>query len=205
MGTIARLRREHDVMLRLADALGRESVSFGCGSGGDLVLMRDALRYLTAFPDLFHHAVDDAARWQLADRGLLARETAAALDFEHRRLRQHGEHLLRLLEGALADVLVPRTDIAGAAQRYAAHLLGSVQREEDALLPLLQEHPIPQNREEADAAAFGSGPDDAAPAEAQRQRLLASLGERIGCDCASVSADVAPDARRRTGAAESVQ
>lgn len=179
MTTVKRLRREHDVMLRFGNALASEAAAFGRGDSGGLMLMRDVLRYLTEYPDRYHHPLEDAALWHLADRGLLARASAEALDFEHRALRYHGARLLQLLEGALADVLVPRPSVAIAAGQYADSLCGHVDHEELVLLPLLQEHLAPPDWEKiALVAAPCFEPGDMEPIEEHVQRLLASIAAR---------------------------
>lgn len=191
---LARLRSEHEVMLRLAGVLVEEAALVGRGGGGDLALMRDVLRYLTEHPDRCHHPLEDLALWALADRGLLARASAEALDFQHRALRYHGAHLLQILEGAVADVPPPSRAVADAAERYAVSLRSHVDHEERALFPRLEAH---FGKDDWDGIARASSalvaPEHAALIEEQLRRLLASIAERTACTC-PVTADAAQSA-----------
>jgi hemerythrin-like domain-containing protein len=185
---LARLRREHEVMRRLAGVLAEEATLIGNGDGGDLVLMRDVLRYLTEHPDRCHHPLEDLALWALADRGLLARASAEALDFQHRALRYHGAHLLQLLECAFADVPQSRPAIANAAEHYAVSLRGHVDHEEQVLFPRLEAHFEPHDWNRiAQASTDLVGPEHAAQIEEQLRRLLASIAERTACSCSATS------------------
>ncbi len=189
METVDRLRREHGVMLRLADALAGEARTLDSGAGGDLALIRDALRYLTEHPDRRHHPLEDLALWRLADRDLLERPQAEELDFEHRALRYHGARVLQMVDAAFVDVPLTRADIATATQSYAASLRAHVVHEERVLFPLLESHLAPADWAQIHAASTALvEPERAALIEEHLRRLLASIAERTACDCATAGA-----------------
>jgi hemerythrin-like domain-containing protein len=188
METLVRLRREHDVMVRLADVLANEATLFGSGDRGDLGLMRDVLRYLTEDPDRCHHPLEDLALWRLADRGFLGRTHAEGLDFEHRALRYHGATLVQMLNAAFADVALSRETIANAAAQYASSLRAHLESEERVLFPLMRAHLSPHDWEQIALASTALiGADRAALIEEHLRRLLASIAERTACSCAVAS------------------
>jgi len=196
MTTFARIRREHDLMLRLTAVLAREAAAFGRGDRGELTLMLDVLQYLTEHPDHYHHALEDVALWHLADRGLLERPVAEALAFEQRALRYRGAGLLQQLQAALADVPQARQTMVTAAEQYAATLQQHVDHEERVLLPLLQVHLVSEDwKRLTHAAAPGTRRRDAVRIQHRARRLLDSIAERAACGCRTAAAD---DQRRQS-------
>ncbi len=176
---VTQLRQGHHQMRRLLGILAREAATLRQGADADLALMADVLRYLTEYPDRYHHPVEDLALWRLAERGSLPRPAAEELDFEHRAVRHHGGQVLQLLERGLADALAPRAWIAMAAEQYAAALNAHMTHEERDLLPLLEEALSPADWEEiARASARPADPLFGERAESRFGRLRASIAER---------------------------
>jgi hemerythrin-like domain-containing protein len=105
--TARRLREEHERMRRLLRVLAREAAALEPGEKVDPGLMFDVLRYLIEYPVRYHHPIENLALWRLVQHGRIARPLADELDFERRSVRHYGGQLLRLLEGARGDILVP--------------------------------------------------------------------------------------------------
>jgi hemerythrin-like domain-containing protein len=190
MTGVGRIRSEHGQMRRLLGVLSREAARLGRSEDADLALMVEVLRYLTEFPDRYHHPVEDLALWRLAQRGLLGRAAAETLDFEHRSVRFHGARLLQLLEGVLVDGPTPREWVAMTAAQYAGELHAHMKHEEQALLPLLERHFGPQDWEEiAQLAAPPPDPLFGEHAALRFVHLRASIAERARCGCTPDPAD----------------
>jgi hemerythrin-like domain-containing protein len=173
-------------MERLLGLLNGEATLLGRGAEADLALMIDVLRYLTDYPDRYHHPVEDLALWRLAERGLIGRADAEALDFEHRSVRFHGARLLRRLEGAVADTPTPRAELAMAANQYAGALHAHLAHEEQVLLPLLERHLAGSDWREIFALA--APPPDPLFGEHTHARfapLRAAIAARAHCGCAA--------------------
>ena len=183
MQTAQRLREEHEQMRRLLRVLAREVAALEPGEKLDPGLMYDVLRYLIEYPGRYHHPIENLALWRLVQRGRVARPLADQLDLEHRSMRHYGGQLLRLLEGARGDMLVPRSWIAMAAHQYASAVRAHMAHEEQALLPLVEQQLTQGDWEEIARASMPA--EDSRHSEdvdSQFRRLYASIAERANAD-----------------------
>jgi hemerythrin-like domain-containing protein len=193
MTGVTRIRGEHGQMRRLLGILTHEAARLGRGENGDLALMVEVLRYLTEYPDRYHHPAEDLALWRLVERGQIDRAPAEALDFEHRSVRFQGARLLQLLEGALDDGPTSREWIAMTAARYAGALHAHMNHEEQTLLPLLERHL--ENPDWKEIAALAAPPPDplfGEYADARFEHLRAGIAELAHCGCVVEPAGALP-------------
>ena len=181
--TAQRLREEHEQMRRLLRVLAHEVAALEPGEKVDPGLMYDVLRYLIEYPGRYHHPIENLALWRLVQRGRVARPLADQLDLEHRSMRHYGGQLLRLLEGARGDILVPSPWIAMAAHQYASAVRAHMAHEEQALLPLVEQQFTQGDWEEIARASMPA--EDSRHSEdvdSQFRRLYASIAERANAD-----------------------
>jgi hemerythrin-like domain-containing protein len=126
-------------------------------------LLVDVLVYLTNFPDVSHHPLEDRIALRLVERGALSHALNQELEAQHARLAQQGPALLRDMEGAMRRESASLELVALNSRLYAERLRHNIAFEELALFP---------------AAARGLGGDDwawvAAGYEARPDPLFSS-------------------------------
>lgn len=98
-------------------------------------LLVDVMTYLTHFPDVSHHPVEDRIAERLSMRRSLATDLCAELQSQHARLAQQGPELLRDMEGAMRRETVPLELVALNSRLYAERLRHNIAFEELVLIP----------------------------------------------------------------------
>jgi hemerythrin-like domain-containing protein len=126
---------EHVYFHRLLKLLRRELDVFHSGERPNYELMLDALAYLRDYADQYHHPREDEAFERLARRCPDMELALMRLHQEHRVIAQAGETLLRLIDSALEDVVVPRPEIEMALATYLVYYGNHIAREEEDVLP----------------------------------------------------------------------
>jgi len=103
----------------------------------DCVLMADIMHYMTSFPDLFHHPMEDRVFERLVEREPSAGEPARTLLKEHASLALKGQRLLGSVRGLASEAaMVPRADFVAQGRDYVEFLKRHIEREERQLFPL---------------------------------------------------------------------
>ena len=104
----------------------------------DWELLKDAMYYLTQYPDLFHHACEDLVFRRLHQRDKECREFVRDLTREHGLLRELGLALLELCEDALEDRLVSKARLESLGRRYLAAQQRHMRKEEETVFPRIR-------------------------------------------------------------------
>lgn len=132
---IQQLRSDHADLGSLLLLLRRQSLLMAEPLTPDVGLLVDALYYLTRFPDVTHHTMEDRIASRLRDRNALTNALLQELEEQHQRIRDLGMNLLRDLEGALRDEWMSRELVATSIQLYVERLRHNMAFEELMLFP----------------------------------------------------------------------
>jgi hemerythrin-like domain-containing protein len=99
-------------------------------------LLVDVLLYLTSFPDVSHHPVEDRIAERLLAGGALASDLVRELESQHALLAQQGKDLLRDLEGAMRKESMSLELVGLNSRLYAERLRHNIAFEELVLFPV---------------------------------------------------------------------
>ncbi len=135
MDAIAAWHEEHSYFKRLLHLLQEEADMLHAGARPNYELMLDILSYLREYGDRMHHPREDEAFKRLAQRNPQMRKIVWRLHQEHRVIAQAGEELARLLDEAVGDTMLPRSQIEVAAATYIVYYGNHIAREEEEILP----------------------------------------------------------------------
>lgn len=135
MNPVAAWHEEHDYFKRLLQLLQEEADTLHEGGSPNYELMLDILSYLREYGDAVHHPREDEVCRRLVQRDPGQRAKVARLHQEHRVIAEAGETLRTLLEEAVADAMVSRSQIETAAATYIVYYGNHIDREEKEVLP----------------------------------------------------------------------
>src|SRR5690606_18864145 len=122
------------------DWLGRNRALRAEPFAPDIALMLDALVYLTRFPDVSHHPLEDRIAERLLARDALPTEHAREIEAQHALLARDGLVLLSDLEGAVREESMSPELAVASARLYAERLRHNMVFEELTLFPAAQRH-----------------------------------------------------------------
>lgn len=182
---IDRLLAEHRNLFRLVDWLGRNRSLRAEPFAPDIALMVDALVYLTRFPDVTHHPLEDRIAERLLARKALDPAHVRELEAQHAQLTRDGLVLLSDLEGALREESMPPDLAVASARLYAERLRHNMVFEELTLFPAAQRH-LDADDWRAVGPVAGAAPPDPLFHDVVEQRfaqLHRAIVAQAGCDC----------------------
>ena len=148
-------------------------------------LLVDVLVYLTHYPDVTHHPLEDRIAERLSALGALEAVLVAELEGQHERLARQGEALLRDMEGAMRQESASLELAALSSRLYAERLRLNIAFEELVLFPLAA-RTLPDSELEEMAAAFEM-PDDplfSSTVEERFAELHRVIVAQADCECA---------------------
>jgi len=131
---IAAWHAEHVYFKRLLDLLHKQVDVFSTGQRPNYELMLDILHYLRHYTDQFHHPREDVAFARLARHCPDMKLTLDRLTQEHRVIARAGTTLLKYLEEATAEAVIPLAEIEVAAATYLVYYGNHIAREEEDVL-----------------------------------------------------------------------
>jgi len=135
---IGQVRDEHKDIAQILAVIESELDALASGGEGDYTLLSDAMRYMTQYPDLFHHVNEDLIYRRLLERDRKARSLVNGLTEEHEYLRRLGLSFLEIVEDAADEVLVGRDELDSRGRAYLTAERAHMRREEDEVLPWVQ-------------------------------------------------------------------
>ncbi|WP_244306481.1 hypothetical protein [Paraburkholderia lacunae] len=100
---IDRLLAEHVTLKRLVRLLGGEMSLRAAPCAPDIALLVDALCYLTRFPDVSHHMLEDRIVERLLAKQALPASIGHEVEAQHAALFRQGRELLQDLEAAVRE------------------------------------------------------------------------------------------------------
>ncbi|HJV87539.1 MAG TPA: hemerythrin domain-containing protein [Noviherbaspirillum sp.] len=184
---VTQLELEHRNLDKLAGLLSRfrPSLSELPPDQAEIQLLVDVLSYLTQFPDVHHHPVEDRIVEALRNKGALDNGLSEEIERQHRVLAQQGQDLMRDLESAAREETVSWVQLPIEIRLYAERLRHNMVVEELALFPLAV-----TRLGDADAQAIGMLLSQAPPdplfvdkAMARFADLHRIIATEAGCGC----------------------
>ena len=182
---VGRLLADHLDLQRLVRLLQNQPVLHADPLAPNIGLLVDALFYLTHYPDLRHHALEDRIARRLLERGALARAQVSEIEAQHATLVDQGVGLLRDLESAVRDEGMPRELLESNVRLYAQRLHENMLTEEASLFPVAVAALEPEdwNAIERSAGSGGADPLFPTPTEKRFEQLHRAIAGEAGCDC----------------------
>lgn len=156
---LTKLHHDHVDLRGLLTLLRRKSLLTAEPSDPAMGLLVDALYYLTRFPDVLHHPLEDRIAERLHTKRALAPALLRELEEQHQRISALGLDLLRDLEGALREEWMSRELVATNIQLYVERLRHNMVFEELVLLPAAEQMLEPGDWEEIAPGAMSLAPD----------------------------------------------
>jgi hemerythrin-like domain-containing protein len=155
---IAEWHAEHRKFAQLLSLLERELDVFHLGEHPNYELMNDIVSYLHQFADQVHHPREDVAFARLVGRDPDIELLINRLKQEHRVITIAGDELLKYLDEASSDVLIPRAELEAAAATFLVYYRNHLNVEERKIMPLAARH-LSKEDWAAVSAAVANRPD----------------------------------------------
>jgi hemerythrin-like domain-containing protein len=133
---IAVLDRDHANIAQLLDILESEILGIEVGKTPDFSLLQDIMRYMTKYPDRFHHPKEDVIFERLAKRHPEARADVDDILNEHVTVGLVGQKFEKLLCMSGVDSIKARERLKTAGFAYVRALRRHMSIEEKKLFPL---------------------------------------------------------------------
>lgn len=183
---ISRLLVEHRNFGKLVGLLDRFPANRNDPTLDQITLLADVFAYLTSFPDLRHHPLEDRIVASLRARNALLADIGDEIERQHHVLARQGADLMRDLESAAREESTSWPAVAGNARLYAERLRHNMAVEELALFPVAEEV-----LGDAEWNAIATALPRQVPADplfvSQTEQRFADLRRAIaaeaGCDC----------------------
>ena len=136
---LERLQQDHVNYSRLMSLLDRQVKHLEHGEQTDMLVMRDIMRYMMNYPDVFHHPYEELLFRQMQNKELpeQAAETINALHREHLQLASLSEELDASLEAAVSGTIVSREKLLNVANAFLKLMREHVRTEERIVFPLI--------------------------------------------------------------------
>ncbi len=133
---IAALHRDHANIAKLLDLLESEILAIEVGKTPDYPLMQDIMRYMTQYPDRFHHPKEDLIFAQVLKREPGARADVEDLLQEQISIGLAGQEFDRLFRKSDVDSIAVREQLGTAGFAYIRTLREHMLKEETKLFAL---------------------------------------------------------------------
>lgn len=137
---IDNLIAEHRRLERLVRLLERQSMLRGAPAATNGALLVDALYYLTRFPDVNHHALEDRIIGKLLEKQVLPHELGSELSAQHATLALRGHELIQDLESMVHDENMSGELLEFRIRLYAERLRHNMAVEELTIFPIGTRH-----------------------------------------------------------------
>lgn len=178
------LLAQHGNLSKLVALLERQPSLEPDPAAPHIGLLLDVMVYLTSFPDVSHHPLEDRIAERLLARGALDGELCAELEAQHVRLARQGAELLRDMEGAMRRESMPMEVVALNTRLYAERLRHNIAFEELVLFPAAAGH-LDDEDWRAIGAAHVDSADPLFSAEVERrfEGLRRVISQEADCGC----------------------
>lgn len=137
---IDNLIAEHRRLERLVRLLERRSMLRDAQAAANSALLVDALYYLTRFPDVNHHALEDRIISNLLEKNMLPADVGSELAAQHATLARQGHELIQDLESMLRDENMSGELLEFRIRLYAERLRHNMAVEELTMFPVAARH-----------------------------------------------------------------
>ncbi len=136
---IDQLHRDHQNASRLLDILDEYLLALPAQSTLDHIRMLDVMRYMTDYPDLFHHPREDLVLQRLVKRDPQAREAAHDILEEHQLIAEKGKRFWQRLRAAVHLPDIATGELAEHGHEYVTTMRHHMRKEESLIFPRAQE------------------------------------------------------------------
>jgi hemerythrin-like domain-containing protein len=182
---IDRLQAEHDNLGRLVRLLDRHPAERAGSERAGIELLVDALYYLTHFPDVSHHPIEDRLVERLLYRNGLPAGFGAEIEAQHAVLARQGADLMRDLESAAREETMSWALVGPNVRLYAERLRHNMAVEELVLFPATLRHFGEEDWRAIEEAPGQAQPDPLFPAPGQARfvQLHRVIADEAQCGC----------------------
>ncbi len=178
------LLAQHGNLSKLVALLERQPSLEPDPGAPNIGLLVDVMVYLTSFPDVAHHPLEDRIAQRLLARGALDGELAAELEAQHARLARQGADLLRDMEGAMRRESMSLELVALNTRLYAERLRHNIAFEELVLFPAAARHLDAQDWQAIGLAHdLAADPLVSAEVEGRFEGLRRVISREADCGC----------------------
>jgi len=133
------IHRDHRNAARLLELLEAYAGQPAAGTAArEVVRMLDIMRYMTDYPDRFHHPIEDLVMERLCERDPSQQPLVADLSGEHEALAERGRELLACLRVAASTQAVEARTVHDLCRDYVDHQRYHMRKEEALFLPEAQ-------------------------------------------------------------------
>jgi len=184
---IAKLHTEHVRLAQLVRLLNRPSCLRTDASAPNVALLVDALCYLTRFPDVDHHVIEDRMVEVLLEKKALPVDVGEEIESQHATLIRDGRDLLRDLESAVRGENMSQELVDIRIRLYAERLRHNMVVEELTLFPAAQKSLSEADWRTVEGAGSQARPDPLFDNEPDER--FAELFRVINTEATAVSAE----------------
>lgn len=131
-----KLLADHKHMARLLKLFEKQLLLVREGGNPDAALMQDIMGYLTHYPDLIHHPLEDLVFEHVMNRDASTASTLKPLNAEHDRLARAGHDLKTCADSLESELLVRRETLLKLGSDYLQMLRQHMLYEEQNAFPL---------------------------------------------------------------------
>lgn len=134
-----RLRKDHSHIKMVVGCLQHQINCYGGTSlqSPDLSVALEALDYIQAYPEKWHHPLEDVIFTELQERGLDEKGIIASLRIEHVRLEGQTQEVSQLFYNLANDCVVPVDLLKGKTQAMIDEQLCHMDTENEHVYPLM--------------------------------------------------------------------
>ena len=136
--TLAQWHAEHVNFAKLLDILEAQLDLLHRGDSPHYELMQDIMFYMTHYPDIVHHPLEDVAFARIKVREQSAAATIDELTKQHLQLHKLGDDLVRSLGDIVNGSIALRASVEGPARTYVQTLRNHMDIEETKILPMAE-------------------------------------------------------------------
>ncbi len=130
------LHDDHINVARLLDLMDSVLEEFSAGNASRLDVACSTMRYMTAYPDLFHHPTEDILFQQLLHRAAETQAKVEQLVSEHEAIGVAGNDLLHRLKKTIQHDSEPSPGLIKSGKGYVTQLRAHMNTEEGEIFPL---------------------------------------------------------------------
>jgi hemerythrin-like domain-containing protein len=154
---ITALKRDHANFAKLLELLESEILAIEVGKTPDCRLLQDIMRYMTRYPDRFHHPKEDLLFERLVERDPTARPVVNEILDEHISIGLAGREFARMLSTSAVDSVDVREALGTAGFAYIRTQRQHMFLEEKKLFPMAQTVLTDKDWQEIDGAVDAIG------------------------------------------------
>lgn len=134
---LAEIHNEHRNYSQLLELIRAELVKLSNNSNPNYFRLYDIMLYMTNYPDLVHHPVEDILFTELVKKKPELSEILSSLRHEHEELARVGLELKENLQSIISGAVVSRKSVIDPAIDYHQLLTNHMNTEEGKILPVI--------------------------------------------------------------------